>query len=52
MWGVIRKRAAENSPKSPNAVPLQLRSNQIYNYYYFQSLIVMINIYEILVNVK
>ena len=33
MWGVIRKRAAENRTKSTNAVPLQLRRNQ--NYFLF-----------------
>ena len=33
MWGIIRKRAAENRPLWPNAVLLQLRRNQ--NYYYY-----------------
>ena len=32
MWGIIRKRAAENRPRLPNAVRLRLRRNQ--NYYF------------------
>ena len=29
MWGIIRKRAAENRPLWPNAVPLRLRRNKL-----------------------
>ena len=31
MWGVLRKRAAENRPKSSNDVPLRLSRNQNYD---------------------
>ena len=37
MWGIVRKRAAENRPLWPNAVPLRLRRKQNCCYYFFSN---------------